>query len=86
MYSVRIITILFNKLWGTGRSGKCTNIVSRGDKNGIWKRIRGIPGSFVWAVTIINRNVREIQICATKINRKGIIELVINCPIIVLSY
>ena len=46
MFSVRIIVICFKKLLGIGRGVQLTNIVYRGNINVIWKRIRGIPGSF----------------------------------------
>ena len=47
MVSVKIIIIQENNLWLVRRGGKCTNIVSRGNINGSWKRVRGIAGSFV---------------------------------------
>ena len=46
MLSVRIIRICFKKLWGIGKGGQRTNRFSRGNRNGSWKRIRGIPGFF----------------------------------------
>ena len=61
MLSVRIITIWFNQLCGIGRGGKFTNRFTRGNRNGIWKKIRGIPGSFVWAGTTINWNRGEFK-------------------------
>ena len=54
MVSVRIIIIQYNNLWGVRRGGQRTNRVSGGDRNGIWKWIRGIAGYYVWAGTIIN--------------------------------
>ena len=47
MVSVKIIRIQENNLWLFRRGGKYTNIVSRGNINGSWKRVRGIAGSFV---------------------------------------
>ena len=47
MMSVKIIRIQENNLWLVIRGGKYTNIVSRGNINGSWKRVRGIAGSFV---------------------------------------
>ena len=61
MLSVITIIIWFKMLLGIGRDGKRTNRVSRGNINVRWNRIRGIPGSFVLARTIINGNGREIQ-------------------------
>ena len=58
MVSVRIIIIQKNKLWGVRRGGKINSIVSRGNRNGIWKSIRGIVGSYFQAGTIINDNDR----------------------------
>ena len=46
MLSVRIIVIWFNKLWGIGRVVQHTNRFFGGDRNGIWKRVRGVPGYF----------------------------------------
>ena len=85
MLSVKIIRFFYRKLWGIGRGGQCTTRVSRGNRNGSWKWIRGIPEYFVRAGNIINGKVRDIQIWYTKINWKGIIGAVINYPIIVLS-
>ena len=65
--------------------GKSNKRFFRGDINGIWKWIRGILVSFVWAGTITNWNGREIQIWGTIINLKLIIEEFINFPIVVLS-
>ena len=55
-------------------------------KNGSWKGIIGISGSFVWVGTIINGNGRDIQILANTTNWKWIIESVIDCPIILFSH
>ena len=68
MLSVRIIRTLHKQLWGIRRCIQHTNIVSIGKRNLIWKRIIGIPLSFVQAGTIVNGNGREIQIWATTIN------------------
>ena len=76
---------MFNKLWGVRRAGQSNNIVFRVNINGIWKRIRGIPGFFLEG-TIINGNGREVQSWDTTINLKGVIEVVINCHIVVLSH
>ena len=47
MVSVKIIRIQENNLWFVRRGVKFTKIVSRGNINGSWKRVRGIAGSFV---------------------------------------
>ena len=86
MLSVRIVIIQDKNLWGVIRGGQLTNRVSRGNRNVIWKCIRGLSGYFVWAWTIINGNGRFIQIFTNTINRKGIIEAVIYCNISVLSH
>ena len=81
MLSVRIIRIQDKELWGVKRGGKRTSRVSRGNRNGSWKRMIGISGYFVRAGTIINGNRRETQSWANTINWKEIIEAVIKCPI-----
>ena len=48
MASVIIIIIQDNNVWLFRSSAQLTNIVSRGNRNGSWKRIRGIAGYFVW--------------------------------------
>ena len=86
MLSVRIIRIQDKELWGVKRGGKRTSRVSRGNRNGSWKRMIGISGYFVRAGTIINGNRRETQSWANTINWKEIIEAVIKCPIVVFSH
>ena len=86
MVSVRIIIIQKNKLWGVRRGGQINSIVFRGNRNGIWKSIRGILGSYFQAGTIINGNNSYIKSQSNAINWNGIIESVINCPDIVLSH
>ena len=86
---IRVITqnyrfILFSL--GIGRLGEITSRISGGNRNGSWKRIRGILGSFVPAGNIFNGNGMDIQSWATKINCKGIIEAVIKCHIVVLYH
>ena len=61
MLGVRIIIIQDNNLWGVIRGGQSTNRFSRGNIDGIWKRVRSIEGCFVWTGTIINGHGREIQ-------------------------
>ena len=46
MLSVRTIRIKENNLWVIRRGGKHTNRVSRGNRNGSWKWIRGISVYF----------------------------------------
>ena len=43
-------------------------------------------GIFWGEVNIINGNGRDIQIWSNTINWKGIVEGVINCPIVVFSH
>ena len=82
MFSVRIIIIQDNDLWGFRRGGQCKNRVYRGNINGRWKQVRGISGSFVWAGNIINGNTREFQRWDITIFCEGIIEAVIKHTII----
>ena len=82
MASVRIIRIQGKNLWGVIRDGQRTNRVSRGNINDIWKLIRDILGSFVWAGTITNGHGREVQRWNKTFKWKGIIEAIINCPAI----
>ena len=82
MVSVRIITIQDNNLWGVRSGGQITNRFSRDNRNGSWKRIRGIAGYYVRAGTIINGHGRQIQIWATTIKWKDTSESVKKCPII----
>ena len=82
----RIIIIQYNNLWGVRRVGQRTNRVSVDNRNGIWKRIRGIADYYVWAGTIVNVYGIDIQIWSTTINWKDISEAVINFPIISLYH
>ena len=41
---------------------------------------------FVWAGTIINGNGRYIQSWVNTIKRKSVIEVFINCPIVIFPY
>ena len=82
MLSFRIIIIWYKKLRVIGRGGQHTNKFSIGNINVISKRIRGIPGSCVRVGTVINGKGREVQIWDTKFNRKGMIESVIKCPVV----
>ena len=86
MLSVRINIIQDKNLWGVRRGGQYNSIVFIGNRNVSWKRIRGISGSFVWAGTITNGNVRDIQRWANNVNWKGIIEAVIKCTVVVLYH
>ena len=82
MVSFRIIIIQDNNFLGVRTGSKFTNIFYIGNINGSWKNIKGIAGSFVRARTIINRYRREIQIWSNTINKKCVVEEVINFPII----
>ena len=62
-----------------------TNRFFRGNIDGIYNNIKGVAGSFIWSVTIINGNGREIRIWNTTIIWKCIIEAFINPPSVVLS-
>ena len=86
MTSVMIIIIWFKELWVIRGLGQLNNKFYRGKINWIWKRIRGITGSFVRAGAFIDGNGREIQIWCNRINWKEIIEAVVNCPIVVLYH
>ena len=61
MVRVMIIRSYDKELWIIRRGGQSTSRVFRGNIYGIWKQIRGIAGSLIWAGTIINENGREIQ-------------------------
>ena len=84
MLSAWAIIIHDKNFQGVIRGGQCTNIVYRGNRNDSCKRIIGILGYLFLSRTIINGNGKKIQIWVATINRKGIIESVINCPIVVL--
>ena len=83
--SVSIIKSWDSDLWGIRRGDQNNNRVLRGKRDGIWKKIRGISGSFIQAGTIINGNKREIQIWDTKTSWKWITESVINRHVTILS-
>ena len=72
-------------MWLIIRGGKSTSILFIGNRDGIWKQIWGIRGSFMRASSIIDGNGSYIQILDTTISRKGISEAVINRPVVVLS-
>ena len=57
----RIIRILDKYLWGIIMGGQSTNRFFRGNRDGIWKDIRGISGSFICSGIIINVNGRDIH-------------------------
>ena len=63
---VSIIRIYLKKSWGVVRGVQHTNRFSVGNRNGSWGRIRGMPGSFVRADTIISGNERDIKIWVPK--------------------
>ena len=86
MASIIITIIQDNKFWGIRRSGQLNIAVSRGNRNGSWKRIRGIDGSFIQAGAIINGHERYIPIWVTTINCKYIFEAVIKFPVFVFSH
>ena len=81
--SIRIIRR--KKIWWFIRVGQITNRTFRGNIDGIWERISGTSGYFMWVGSIINVDGRYMQIWATKISFKGIIEAVLKCPVVVLQ-
>ena len=85
MVSVRSIQIQENNFWVVRKGGQSNNRVSIGNRDGIWKRIRGIEGYFVQSETITNRHGSDNQIWTITINQKGVVEAFKNCPVIILS-
>ena len=85
MSMVRIIRRQDKESWQISRGVQSTTIFFRSNRDGSWKHIGGITGSFMWAGSIINGNGRQIQIWATKIICKVIIGSVIKRTVVVLS-
>ena len=85
MGRVRIIRRQEKEQWRIKRGGQITNRIFRGNRDCSWEHIWGIAGSFMQVGSFTNGNVGYIQIWATKIIFKGIIESVINCPVVELS-
>ena len=85
MARVRIIRSQQKELWLIRSGGQSTNKFFIRNIYGSWKHIRGIAGSFIWEGSIINGNGRYIQSQDTTIIWKGIIEAIINRPIVILS-
>ena len=71
--------------WLVTRWSQITNRLFGGNINSIRKQIRGIGGFFVPDGTLIYGHGRNNQIWDTTIRCKGIIEAVINYPVILLS-
>ena len=65
------------------RGVKSTNIIFRVNRDGIWEQIWGISGYFIRGGSIINGDGRKMHIRAAIISCKGIIESVINRPVVV---
>ena len=85
MGRVRIIIMQQKQTCLIRRHGQIIKIIFRGNRYGIQENIWGISGSFMWLGSIINFNGIYIQIWATTIICKCIIEAVINRPVVVLS-
>ena len=66
------------------RGGKITNRIFRSKRDSRWEQMRGIACYLIRTGSIINGDGRYIQSRDTKISFKGIIEEVINCPVVVL--
>ena len=83
MESIRIIRR--KDIWKIRRGGQSNTIIFIGNGDGRWEQIWGISGSFMRARSTINGDGKHMQIWTTIIICKGIIESVINRPIVALQ-
>ena len=81
MESIRIISM--KDIWKIRRGGQSTNRIFIGNRDGSWEQIWSILGSFMWGGSIINGDGRCIHSWDKKIRCKGIIESVINYPVVI---
>ena len=83
MESIRII--IRKKIWKIRGGGQSTTMIFRGNRDGRWEHIWCVSGSFMQEGSIINGDGRYKKIWGTKISCKGIIEALINRPVVVLQ-